>query len=506
MWGVDVTVTRCGGEWLSEASDAKAARPGTYHVTVVGGGIAGLATAYFLGRDGGPGLRVSVLEAASTLGGKLRVDEVAGLPVDSGAEALLARRPEGLDLVAAAGLGDEIVTPATIAATIWARTRLLPLPGGHLMGVPTGLAPVARSGLLSRAAVTRVALDRVLPRTPVEGDVTVGRYVAARMGRAVVDYLVEPLLGGVYAGHADRLSLEMTIPALASAARAERSLIVAARRTVRDAKSVASGPVFAGVRGGLGRLPVAVARASGAAVHTGTIVRDLRRTATGWQLVAGPTGAKVLEADAVVLAVSAPSAARLLEPEVPAAAAPLRTVEYGGIAIVALAFPRTAFSALPHGSGFLVPPVDGSALGRTIKAATYSSLKWGWLAEADPGTVVVRTSIGRHGEEENVATRTDTELIAASVRDLGQAVGVHGKPIDARVTRWPQALPQYAVGHRRAVELTRQAVAAVPGLAVCGAAYDGVGIPACVASARMAADRILAQVPWRRYGEGEANR
>jgi protoporphyrinogen/coproporphyrinogen III oxidase len=468
-------------------SAGRPTRPGR-HVAVVGGGIAGLAAAWFLRRDGGPDLQVTVLEGAPVTGGKLRVSEVAGVPVDEGAESLLLRRPEGVALVRAAGLGDALVDAATTSASIWSRGALRPLPAGTLMGVPTDLRALAASGLLTPQELARVPLDAWLPRTPVGDDLAVGRYVAARMGRAVVDRLVEPLLGGVYAGHANLLSLDATLPQLAPHARRERTLLAAAR-AARAETPAADGPVFGALRGGLGRLPAAVAEASGARVRTGATVRELRRTPDGWALTVGPTRApEQVHADAVVLAVPAAPAARLLQAAAPAAAADLAGISYASMGIVTLAFPAAAFPQPLTGSGFLVPPVEG----RLVKAATFSTSKWGWYAGDAPGLVVVRLSVGRFGEEADLQ-RDDDELVGLALADLRDAVGVTGTPIDTRVTRWGGGLPQYAVGHRARVDRVRAAVAAHPGLAVCGAAYDGVGIPAAVASAEHAARRVLGQ-------------
>jgi protoporphyrinogen/coproporphyrinogen III oxidase len=459
------------------------------HVVVVGGGVAGLAAAWFL-LDGGRAARVSVLEASGRLGGKLHAGEIAGVPVDLGAESMLARRPEGVALARAVGLGDDLEPPATAGARLWSRGGLHPLPAGQVMGVPGDLAPLAASGVLSPQGLARLPLDHVLPRTDPGDDVAVGAFVAARLGREVVDRLVEPLLGGVYAGDAYRLSMRATVPQLFAAAREDRSLISGVRR-LQQAAPAAAGPVFMGVRGGVGRLPLAVAdacRAAGATIETGTSTRELKRTAGGWRLAAeGPHGRRVIDADAVVLAAPAPAAADLLRAEAPQAAAELAAVDYADMALVTMVFRRSDLGGADlDGSGFLVPPVDG----RTIKASTFSSRKWGWLGAADPGLLVLRTSVGRYGDTADL-DRDDSDLVRLSRADLAEAVGLTATPVAARVTRWNGGLPQYAVGHADRVARVRAEVAKLPGLAVCGAVYDGVGIPACVASARRAAQGLL---------------
>jgi oxygen-dependent protoporphyrinogen oxidase len=348
------------------------------------------------------------------------------------------------------------------------------------MGVPVD--PRAAAGLLSAEGVARAEEDAVLPPTHLgEEDVSVGWLVEQRLGGEVVDRLVEPLLGGVYAGHAREISARAATPQVVALLDRDRSLVRAAAAVVGEPSDV---PVFAGIEGGVGGLPAAVA--AGLDVRTSTTVRELRRTPGGWQVVTGPAVAPaVTEADAVVVAVPGRPAARLLTDVAPQAAAELAAVEYASMAVVTLAFPADRFPAV-EGSGFLVPPVDG----RDIKAATYSFAKWPWVRRAAGELVVMRTSIGRHREEHALQV-PDEELVARSLADLREAIGLEVPPVDQHVQRWGGGLPQYAVGHLDRVRRVRAAVAEVPGLAVCGAAYDGLGIPACIASAERAARQVL---------------
>jgi protoporphyrinogen/coproporphyrinogen III oxidase len=476
--------------WHSGRVTAPPSRPA---VAIVGGGISGLAAAFFL-RD--RGVAVTVLEGLPRLGGKLTVSEVAGIAVDEGAEALLARRAEGTDLIAAVGLAGRLEVPGTTAAGIWTRGRLHPLPRRQLMGVPADLGELAGSGILSPPGMARAREDLELPATPRDGDVPVASFVGARFGRELVDRLVDPLLGGVYAGRSDELSYEATLAGLAQASRQHRSLAEAAASLLpAPSPRGASPPVFTTLSGGLGTLPQAVAAASGATIRTGTMTRELARAAdadgagSGWRLTVGSARApERLEADAVVLAVPARPASRLLAgvPGAAGAAAALGEIGYASMAIVTLAYPAGAFGRRPEGSGYLVPAVDG----RPVKAVTFSTVKWPHLA-GDAGLDIVRCSVGRVGEEA-LLQRDDAELAALAAADLAAATGVRGAPAAARVTRWGGGLPQYTVGHLDRVARIRAGVAAVPGLAVCGAAYDGIGIPACIASARLAADQVLA--------------
>ncbi|MGW0547495.1 protoporphyrinogen oxidase [Streptomyces altiplanensis] len=474
-----VTVrTRSGFERV----DPMNVEPRTGRVVVIGGGISGLAAAH---RLAGAGARVTLLEATDRLGGKLLAGEIAGAPVDLGAESMLARRPEAVALARAVGLGDRLQPPATATASLWNRGTLTPMPKGHVMGVPSD--PAVLGGVLSEDALARMRRDRELPRTDVGDDVAIGAYVAARLGREVVDRLVEPLLGGVYAGDVYRTSMRAAVPQLFEAARAYDSLLDGVREIQRRAGGKQqSGPVFMGIAGGIGTLPGAVAdavRARGGEILLRTPVLGLTRDAGGWQV---RTDERVIAADAVVLAAPAWSAAALLAAESPAAAAELSAVEYASMALVTMAFRRRDVEAMPEGSGFLVPPVDG----RTIKAATFSTRKWGWTDASAPDLFLLRTSIGRYGEEEHLH-REDGELVDVSLADLGAATGLAARPVATGVTRWIGGLPQYPVGHLDRVARVRGQVAKLPGLRVCGAAYDGVGIPACIASGTRAADEIM---------------
>ena len=440
-----------------------------------------------------------MLEGSPRLGGKLTASEVAGVSVDAGAEALLRRRPEGTDLISAVGLGERLVLPGTTASAIWSRGALHPLPPRQFMGVPADLDGLAASGVLSAAGLARARQDLELPATPRDGDVPVAAYVGARFGPELVDRLVDPLLGGVYAGRSEELSFEATLGPLASAAGSHRSLAEAvgslmpappAARAGTDAP--ARPAVFTTLTDGLGALPAAVAAASGATVRTRATVRELTRTATGWRLVVGSAAdPEEILADAVVLALPARPASRLLSgvPGASAAAAALAAIEYASMAIVTLAYPRSRFPVTRERSGYLVPAVEG----RAVKAVTFSTIKWPHLAARPNGhgepIDIIRCSIGRIGEE-GVLQRDDADLVALAAAELADQTGAQGPPVDTRVTRWGGGLPQYTVGHLDRVATIGEAVGAQPGLAVCGAAYAGIGIPACIATADSAAQRV----------------
>lgn len=453
--------------------------PVSERVVVVGAGLAGLTAARALAASG---REVIVLEGSPDVGGKIRRREVGGVLVDVGAEAMLNRRAEGVDLARTLGL--PIEHPTVASSRIWTRGELRPLPRS-LMGVPLDLDELAASGVLSDDGLDRVRREPGLGAERIDGDVSVGDLVDRRFGTEVTDRLVEPLLGGVYAGRARELSARASVPQLV--ALAERGSLLeqaAAIPTTYDT------PVFAGIPGGMGRLVEALA--AGLDVRTDTVVRGLERQGAGFRLVTGPTRDEAsVSAGAVVLAVPAAPTARLLADLAPAAAAELATVEYASMAVVTLAFRADQVAELDatRSSGFLVPPVEG----RRIKASTFSFAKWGWVREAGAaeGLVHLRTSIGRHREEADLQV-ADDELVAVSLADLREAVGLTAAPVATHVQRWGGGLPQYAVGHLDRVARVRADVACVPGLAVCGAAYDGVGIPAVIGSAHRAVADVVA--------------
>lgn len=469
------------------------------HVAIIGGGIAGLTAAWNLVKERGFTGEVTIFESSPEVGGKLRLEEIEGIQLDVGAESLLATRPEAVGLAKAVGLASSIVNPTTSSASIYSYGRVNPIPAGLITGIPTDLRALAASDIISSKGLMRVPMDHWLPRTPIESDVSIGEYVSARLGDEVVERLVEPLLSGVYAGRASQLSLEMTVPALYRLARKERSLLRAARE-LRETGAAGSGarrgPVFAGITGGVGRLPVSLAeklRRRGVTINTDTTVTGLRAGPGGWRvLLRDSEGARRVEADAVVLAVPATAASKLMTTVNPAAAATMSEIEYASVAVLTMLFDPDDVPTGLHGSGFLVPTVEKA----TIKAATYSSRKWAWVARAGasrrtdtPGYFVLRCSMGRHGDT-RVLQREDSDLVRLAGRDLAKIAGFPRTPLVSRVTRWGGALPQYTVGHRARVGSIREQLVDTPGLVVCGAAYDGVGIAACVGSAQFAAGQV----------------
>lgn len=446
-------------------------------VAVVGGGLSGLAAAWFL-REAG--LSPVVFEADQRTGGKVHTATLAGGPFDVGADAFLARRPEVVELCEALGLADDLVAPRTGRVWLWFDDGLEQLPGGTVMGLPADLDALADAGVLSGAGLAAARAEATLPPPDLgaEEDPPLRDAVVRRYGDEVADRLVDPLVSGVYAGDITRLGLRSATPVLAAAfdeaaARGASVTAVLARRR-REAAPDAR-PVFNTLRGGLGRLVEALtARVE---VRACTAVDRLDGRAGSWHLA----GERF---DAVVVATPAPSAARLLADRAPEAAARLDAVRLASSVVVSLAYPREV--ELPPGSGMLVPRTSG----RLLKAATWSSQKWPHLDDRE--AMVLRCSAGRI-DDPGPVDLPDHELVRATRRELHEALGIDADPLDVVVTRWRDALPQFDSGHAAAMAAAR-ADAEAAGVAVAGATWEGVGLPNCVRGARLAAEVVRAQL------------
>lgn len=463
-------------------------------VVVVGGGIAGLAAAHELA---GHGLEVAVREAGDALGGKIRTEAFAGAALDVGPDAFLSRRPEAVELCRALGLGDELVAPSAGAAFVWVGRHLRRLPAAMVLGVPTRLGPLVRSRVLSPPGVVRAAVEPLLPGRPLaDDDAALGALVRRRFGTEVHQRLVDPLVGGITAGDTDRLSVEVVAPQLAAAARRHRSLGIGARKAGAGGDPLPGAtPPFLTLPGGLGRLVEVLGEhlaGAGVDVRTADAVSSLRLGPHGGYVVEGRSGPTV--ADAVVLAAPTPVAARLVGPHAPDSAATLAAIEYASVTLVAFAFPTAAVGRRLDGSGFLV----ARGQGRLMTACSWTSSKWPHVASDD--RVVLRVSAGRSGDDR--ADRLSDEALVVALRlELAEALGIVGPPLEVGVTRWREAFPQHAPGHRRRIAAVESGLAhRLPGVALAGAALDGVGLPACIASGQAAARTALAHALGRGSG------
>ncbi len=440
---------------------------------VVGGGISGLVAAYRLRVAAGPRASIVLFDPADRLGGVLRTESIGGQPMDVGAEAFVARRPEMPALLAELGLAARQISTTGVRPMIYSRGRLHPMPEGTLQGIPAH--PSALAGLVDDATIARMRDEPTRPFTWHCGaDPTVAALVGDRFGAQVVSRSVDPLLTGVYAGSADSIGLRSAAPALAAALdRGAPSLTDAVREALPP---VRPGSVFGAVDGGYTVLVDELIRRAGLR----WVRRAVRCVEPGWEIL-DEEGAR-WHADAVVLAVPAPQVGRLIDGIAPRAAAAARRIEVASAAVVALALP--AGTSLPDQSGVLV--AGGERL--HAKAITLSSRKWGRRGQVE----LVRLSYGRLNDD--VARSAAAEdLLSWAGQDLATVFGVEVEPVDSHVQRWIDALPQYGPGHAELVAELRAALP--PTLAVAGGYLDGIGVPACVASAALAATRIAQGVP-----------
>lgn len=476
-------------------------------VVVVGAGVAGLACAHRLHRLR-PDVDVEVLEASGRTGGKVHTSEFAGRPVDEAADAFLARVPAAVDLARELGLEPHFVTPAVRRAFLYRHRTLHPFPEGQVLGVPLDLDLLRASGVISTAGVERAALDLTLPSglegEPAPGaDESVGSLVRRRLGDEVFEALVGPLLSGVNAGDADRLSVQAGAPQLAAAVRDQPSLIAGLR--AQKAAALAAGadpdaPIFYGLReGSQGLTDALVAALPPGSVRTDVAVQVVAPAdGGGYNLVTSRDRDHVpLHADEVVLATPSRAAAAMLHDLQPDIAAELAALEWSSVAMVTLAVPRAAVEHPLDGSGFLVAGNEDL----TMTACSFSSTKWAHLApgpdtqpDRPDGTVLLRVSAGRHPDA-SALDLDDADLVATIHAELTEAIGLgpwlRFDADNARVVRWRDALPQYRPGHLDRQRRWRDGLAAAwPGLWLTGASYDGLGIPACIADGDRTARRV----------------
>ena len=464
-------------------------------VCVVGAGITGLAAAWELsggaaGSGGEP--QVVVFEASEQAGGALRSASFGGRIVDLGPDGFLGRRPEAVDLCREVGLGDALAPIAARGASVWARGRLRALPEGHALGIPTRFWPTARSGILGGRGVLGLARDAVLPRPDVRGpigDRSIGPLVARKLGHQVVDTLADPLIGGIHAGSVDDMSAAAVFPPLLAAAQRRGSLMRALRAEVPPPDPEGP-PLFWSLEGGMARLVQALVSGlerRGVAIRRTTPVGRLARSGGGWAVDAG---AGTDEFDAAVLSTPAWSTAALLRPHDDEAAALLDAVDYASVVVVTFRADPDCMPADPFGTGFLVPRRSRRRDGTpwAVTACTFLDRKWPHLAR--DGQVLLRASMGR-ADDTRPDDWGDAEVAERAWGELGELCGVTGQPEESTVTRFARAFPQYRVHHLLRAAGVEAAVNRLGGLAVAGAAYHGVGIPACIASGRAAARSLL---------------
>ena len=461
-------------------------------VAIVGGGIAGLAAALRLVegvRERGAAVDVLLVEAAGRLGGTIATEETGGFVVEGGPDSIITEKPWAVDLCERIGFARELVgtRDADRRTYVVRRGRLEPLPEGFLLLAPTSLWPLVGSPLFSWRGKLRMALDLVLPRAQTTDDESLAHFVRRRLGREALERVAQPLAGGIYTADPERLSLAATMPRFRDLERRHRSVILGLRAAAAPGARSAAGArysLFVAPAHGMGSLITAIARRlPEGVVRLRTRVEAIGHEAGRWRLRAGDDG---FAADALVLAAPAPVAGALLAPLEAELGRLLGGIEYASSATVTLAF-RTADLPTLRGFGFVVPAVER----RQLIACTYASRKF--PGRAPEGHELVRGFVGGALRPE-MATLDDGALIAAVRDELRALVGISATPLLVRVNRYLRAMPQYAVGHLTRVAAIEARAAALPGLALAGGAYRGVGIPDCVRSGEAAADAALARL------------
>jgi len=444
---------------------------------VVGGGISGLTAAYRLRTATGDDATIMLFDPGQKLGGILRTELVGGRPMDLGAEAFVLRRPETPALLAELGLSGRQLATTGARPLIYSQQELHPLPTGTVIGIPSSATSVA--GLVDEATLARITAEPTRPLDWQPGsDPAVADLVGDRFGEQTVARSVDPLLTGVYAGSAATIGLRTAAPSVAAALDGGASSLTDAVRQGLPPASRA--PVFGALDGGYQVLIDELVEHSQLRWVRAAVQR-LDRAEPGWELL-DDTGAR-WHADAVILAVPAPRLARLIESIAPRSFAAVSRIVSASSVVVALAVPGN--TPFPECSGVLV--ASGERL--RAKAITLSSRKWGSRGD----TQLLRLSFGRFGDPESLVARTaDDELLAWSVSDLATVFGLAVDPVDVRVRRWIDAMPQYGPGHADLVAEVRAGLP--PTLAVAGNYLDGIGVPACIAAAGQAADRVIGAI------------
>ncbi len=470
----------------------------SFDVVIIGAGISGLTTAWYLKRAN-PLLTFCVLERGD-VGGKIATTEIAGMRVDCGPDAFLARVEGGVELASELGLAAELVAPATGKAYVWSRNRLRALPDGLVLGVPTQLRSLAQSGICSPWGVARAAWDELRPNRRVnvnvrrshDDDPSVTTAIGQHLGKEVVDRLVDPLLGGINASDCQTLSLASAAPNLVAASkqpnlmRALRSGQAAQQRgSIGSDTAVDERPVFLAPRTGIRTMIDRMYADLREYVRTNTEVNAVERHNAG-AIITTSTGR--IQARNVVLATPASTAAALLRQINPAATNELIKIRTASVALTLLTYPEHAID-LPPGSGMLVPRVED----KFVTASSWWNHKW--LHLATPGQVLLRASAGRDGDN-RFLDMTDQEIIDRLHSDLASMLPIRSRPSEAAVTRWPNGFPQYDTGHAARVDRIEAALAASsPQISITGASYRGIGIPACIRAARATADRVARNLP-----------
>jgi protoporphyrinogen/coproporphyrinogen III oxidase len=453
-------------------------------ITIVGGGIAGLSAAYYLTRGGA---RCTLIEARPRLGGVIETVRLEGCTLETGPDSFLSAKPAAFDLLRELKLDSGVIGSNDHLRRTFVRKggKLVPLPDGLMMMVPSRIMPLVRTSLVGWDTKLRMALELLRSPRPLAGDCSVAEFIDDHYGSETVEYLAEPLLSGIYGGDPRQLSVRSVLPRFVEIAERYGSLTrgtLAERAKARARAHQPAPPLFRTLKGGLGQIVQAL---EAAIAPTTRIlhgrVEGIEHAGNGYRLrVQGET----IETDALVLACEAHQAAPLTAGLDPRLGELLGQIGYSSSTTITIGFRAADFQSPPEGFGFLVPRVER----RNLAACTWVGTKFSHRVPEDK--IVARCFIG--GLEDTPILSESDESIAASVlEELREIAGVTAEPIFTHVARWPRAMAQYTVGHPARTEEIERRVSALPGLHLAGNAYSGIGVPDCIRTGRAAAERIL---------------
>ncbi|KXG10079.1 protoporphyrinogen oxidase [Anoxybacillus rupiensis] len=469
-------------------------------VIVIGGGIAGIAAAYYLQkaiREQQLPIECKLVEATHRLGGKIQTVIHDGFVIERGPDSFLARKQSASRLVHEVGLQDKIVHNATGKSYILVNGKLYAIPGGAVMGIPTKIGPFVTTGLFSPVGKLRAAFDFILPPTKTDADLSLGQFFRRRLGDEVVENLIEPLLSGIYAGDIDQMSLMATFPQFFHVEQKYGSLVLGTKRTTpkQEGQKNKKG-AFQTLTTGLQSLVDEIEkRLEHGSVLKGIRVEKIERKHTNYSLYL--SNGDVWKADSIVIATPHQTVPSMLSDY--SFFAPFKAVPSTSVATVALAFPERAIEQDIDGTGFVVSRRSDY----TITACTWTHKKWPHTAPADKA--LLRCYVGRPGDE-TIVEQSDDEIVKVVLDDLNKIMRINGNPEFSIVSRWKEAMPQYTVGHKERIETIKSQMAEhLPGVFLAGSSYEGLGMPDCIDQGEEAVKKVLDYLEMNRKALKEVN-